>query len=469
MTRRVLIPSSQSYVAPGAPLLSTIDLTAKSILAADWQQTDRLLRVLGTPLLLVRGDLDLDLAAHYSRTFPSPAALRDALQNSSNFELLHASGPLELFALRGEPVPDAEVAPFYATVNSPSPDLRILSSLPKGAALVSQQPTVGVPLVLEPPPVSAWRRSDDRLVWDLSKDQGWTYTVTPLESGSRVKAVENSKALEISVPVSGTLEDGTFTRQFSGPVVNCSSAVPESEQPSATVQRNGGPRDGTFLRLTARMGSACVVRSYQWPPQFSGHSIVISIDTRHVTGAAPHLCLWETRKAGPNRCAPIPPLPETNGWSNFEATTTPDSDTTKIELFLYADVYVPGVPTVSDYADPQIVVVPDLPQFDVVGMPVETSRLPQLMVHHSSYSANWQGPEGSRHVLVDGLLNGWEVDHAQSVPAQYRPSGDVRIAQWISVVAVVATLGLALSLRDWKVGLKLPPRWRLQRRGRTPP
>jgi hypothetical protein len=460
MSRPVLIPSSQSYFPPGAHLLSTIDLTTKSILAGDWQRTDRLLRVLGTPLVLVRGDLDLDLAGHYGRTFASPSALRDALKNSPQFDLVHASGPLELYALRGESIPDVDVVPFYATVNNLTPDLRVLPLLPRGAALVSEQPTLGVPVVVEPPPVSAWRRSDDALVWEFSKDPGWTYKLTPLDSGSSVKAAESSRTLEISVPVTATLEDGTFTKQFSGPVIHCALGVPEPEQPSGAVQPSGGPHDGSFLRLTARSGSACVARSYEWLSRWSGQSIVISISTRHVTGASPHVCLWETRKTGQNRCAPLPPLADTDGWSNFAATTTPDSDTTKLELFLYADVYVPGAPTISDYADPQIVVVPNLPQFDVVGMPVETSRHQQLMVHHSSYSTNWRGPEGSRHVLVNGLLNGWQLEHAQPVSAEYSLAGEVRVAQLISGLAAAATLGLALSLWDWKLGLKLLTRWR---------
>jgi hypothetical protein len=460
MSRPVLIPSSQSYVPPSAQLMSTIDLAAKSILNGHWQQTDRLLRVLGTPLVLVRGDLDLDLASHYSRTFDSPSSLRDALRNSPNFDLLHTSGPLELFALRGESVLDIEVVPFYATVNTVTPDLRVLSSLPKGAALVSQLPMAGVPLVLEPPPVSAWRRSDNKLVWDFSRDPGWTYKLTPLDSGWSLKAAEGSQSVEISVPVTATLEDGTFTKQFSGPVINCAGAVPESDQPTAVVQPGGGPHDGSFLRLTARIGSGCVGRSYEWPPQWSGHSIVISIATRHVNGASPHICLWETRKTGPNRCAPLPPVANTDGWSNFAATTTPDPDTTKIELFLYADAYVPGALTVSDYADPQVVVVPYLPQFDVVGTPVETSRVPQLVLHRSSYSTNWKGPDGSRHVLVDGLLNGWQLDRSQPVSTQYLPADEVHVAHWISLLALAVTLGLALSLWDWSAALKPLTRWR---------
>jgi hypothetical protein len=453
MNRPVLIPSSQSYVPPTAQLLSTIDLTAKSILARNWEQTDRLLRVLGAPLVLVRGDLDFILAKQYGRTVASATALTDALLGSGNFDLVHTSGPLQLFALHAGSVSDSEVAPYYASVNTLAPDLRVLSSLPQGAALVSQQPMVGAPLVHEPPPVSAWRRSDDRLVWDFYGVPGWTYKVSPLDSGSSLKATERNNGLEVSVPVTATLEDGTFTQKFSGPVLNC--AGPQSENQSAAVQPSGGPQDGSYLRLTARGGSACVIRSYEWRSEWSDHSIVISISTRHEIGASPRICLWETRKTGPNRCSPLPTVADPGGWSNFAASTTPDSDTTKIELLLYADAFVPGTLTTADYADPQIVVVPYLPQFDVVGTPVETSRLPRLMVHRSSYSPNWRGPQGSRHVLVNGLLNGWLLDQSQPVSADYLPAREVFVAQLISVLGLATTLGLALSLWDWRVRLKL--------------
>jgi hypothetical protein len=151
---------------------------------------------------------------------------------------------------------------------------------------------------------------------------------------------------------------------------------------------------------------------------------------------------------------------DSSGWSNFSASTTPDPDTETIQLLLYADALVPGAPTTTDYADPHVVVVPYVPQFDVVGTPVGTSQLSRLMVHRSSYSSNWLGPEGSRHVLVNGLLNGWQLDQAQPISAEYRPAREIFVAQLVSALGLAAALGLALSLWDWRVALRLVTRRR---------
>jgi len=144
VSRPILIPGQQAYFPTSAQLLSVEELAANSITSYDWQLEGNLLGVLGTPWVLVRDDLDTTFAG---RTFQSPASLVGALQQAGNFNLVHRSGPLWLFRLRGAHADEPFVAPHFATVNTLTPDLRVLSRLPDQTALVSRSPLAGVPTV----------------------------------------------------------------------------------------------------------------------------------------------------------------------------------------------------------------------------------------------------------------------------------------------------------------------------------
>lgn len=450
INRPVLTPSNQGYIAPTPQLLTTIDLTANSVLASNWKQVDRLLKVLGAPLVLVRGDLDLELAAFYRRDFPSPAALAIALEHSPSFDLVHTAGPLQLFALRGFSVTDSSVAPYVATVNTTTPDLRVLSLLPDNSALVSEPPRVGTPMVLEPPPLGNWRLGDKTLKWDFVQSPAWNLAFVQLDSHSSPKPIHDpitvrqlhgegvSKDMEVSLPAENVLQNGSFQAGVWAPVGSCAGA-PSGNALSATVVPNGGPSGGPYLRLTARGGSACESQLLDW----HGGPLVITLDVRHGSGALPHICLWET---GPERCANLPVMAEAPGWTTYSATTTPDAGTTALGLYLYADVYLPGTLTENDYAVVRVLEVPSLPQFDFVGVPVTAGTSPVLVVQDNAYSPNWSGSAGSSPVLVDGLLNGWQLSPGQLFSARYVPSDEVLAAFWVSAAGLVLALGLGLSL-----------------------
>jgi arabinofuranan 3-O-arabinosyltransferase len=463
ISRPVLTPSSQAYITPSPDLLSATDLTAQSILDGNWDQVDHLLRVLGAPLVLVRGDLDTRLAAFYGREFPSSVALTSALEHSPTLDLVHTSGPLKLFALRGVSVPDHSVAPYYATVNTTSPDLRVLSLLPDRAALVSEPPQVGVPLVQEAPPLSEWRVSNSALNWDVVEASGWTYALARLDSQSGTKPLDtpitvthpqgggHGNAVVISVPANDDLVDGSFQKGEWAPVINCGNGanVISSSDLNATVSPQGGPTGGPYLRLSARQGSACEVRDLQW----QGGPLLITLSVRRVSGALPHVCLWEV---GPKRCANLSAIPDTGTWATFGATTVPDAGTTAMQLWLYADTYVPGASTQIDYANVRVLELASLPKLDLIGTPVTAYESSSLIVQGSAYSPNWKGPAGSNHVLVDGLLNGWLLAQTQSFSARYLPADQVLVGLRVSLVALIVTVGLALSLIDWNsVGMRL--------------
>jgi hypothetical protein len=133
-----------------------------------------------------------------------------------------------------------------------------------------------------------------------------------------------------------------------------------------------------------------------------------------------------------------------------------------LDLYLYADVYVPGTLTENDYADVQALELPSLPQFDLVGTPLIAARSSSLVIQHSGYSPNWRGPDGSSPVLVDGLLNGWHVSPRQAFVVSYGPSDGVLASFWITGLGLVVTLGLGLSLIHWRWSMMIAFRQRIR-------
>jgi hypothetical protein len=152
---------------------------------------------------------------------------------------------------------------------------------------------------------------------------------------------------------------------------------------------------------------------------------------------------------------------------------TPDTGTTALNLVLFSDVYVPHTLTENDYANLQILELPALPAFDLLGTPTSTSTA-RLIVHHSSYTSAWSGPPQSQHVLIDGLLNGWVItEKTQALSIDYLPSNQLIAAFGVSVVAATLALGLFVSLTRgrFKAAVTHPKQtgvWRASRRDTRP-
>jgi hypothetical protein len=179
------------------------------------------------------------------------------------------------------------------------------------------------------------------------------------------------------------------------------------------------------------------------------------MNLRHVFGADPRICLWESSA---ERCARLPAPVTANGdWASLKATVTPDQGTTALDVYLYADVYVPHTLTQNDYANLQIRELPSLPQFDILGTPSDNGHPPRLLLDQSSYSSNWQGPSGSKHVLVDGLTNGWILTNDSVLAPRYLPDMAVRASFFVTAIAALALFGLVVSSASWGGAL-----WRLR-------
>jgi arabinofuranan 3-O-arabinosyltransferase len=456
--RPVLLPNEQGYTSTSSEIVSAVDLAARSILDHDWLQAESLARALNTPLVLVRRDIH---APYPGRSIISPSDLANALYMAPNFVLVRAIGPLDLFAVAGV-MSKTEVVTHFITVESQTPDLRLLSLLPAHAAVVYGRPQVGFASAVLAPPVELWPRNGSVFSWQESTPPGRLYQLADLDSrmvlpldgaGTFAEGLSGARAvyapddpnngLTVSIVGRMAISNGDFASGPWQPVSDCFNALPTPAIPylGATVSTGSAPGGLPALRLTASAHIACESQSVDW----RGGPLVISLMTRAVEGPGPRMCLWET---GLNRCASLPRLPDNPAWSTYRASITPDIGATAVSLFLYADVYQPHTRTTNDYANISIVEVPALPSLVLLGDPQTQPPPPlQLIVVHTSFSADWLGSTGGEHVLVDGMLNGWLVPAGtRDFSAYYKPADVFWAAQLISLVTGLAAVLIALLL-----------------------
>jgi hypothetical protein len=118
-----------------------------------------------------------------------------------------------------------------------------------------------------------------------------------------------------------------------------------------------------------------------------------------------------------------------------------------VALFLYGYAPTEGS-TIDEYADVDVIELPSIPQFVLIGDPASPPDSPDtLTVIHNQFDPGWQGPSGTRHVAVDGLLNGWVGrQELRNFRADYRPAGVIHGAFLVSGVGVVALFALGLFI-----------------------
>ena len=464
IARNVVDPVAQGYALASQELTGAVSLVQQGLLAHDWPSVQRTLAAIGTPLLLVRGDVN---AAFPGRHITPPAALERALREDKDMRLVRRFGKLELFALRGSISPAGSVTP-YATVNSATPDLRDLALLPAGTALISSPMRPAVPAVLQVPPVSQWRLAGDELETSIVEPPGRRYQIKLLSATgaferpgasssrpparliARVRHRDGQVVEELSYKLGGSLlSDGDFASGTWGAVGNCAAfpGTAATARLAARVLPGQGPAGLPALALSAKADSACEVRSVAWR---SG-PLFVSLWVRNVSGAAPRMCLWQMPI---EKCAAMSPLPSNSvpsRWYHYQAIVTPDPGTRSLSLFLYADVYTPGALTTNEYSDVVVRRSPVLLQPVVVATPQGQERpAPALYTVGESFSPNWIGPPGDQHVEVDGLRNGWLGPHSGDVPLRFGPSSWYLLSRFASLLA--AGLLLALALSRWPGG-----------------
>jgi hypothetical protein len=450
--RRVLVPSSAGYTPASSELVRAVNLTGQSILDRDWVQAQALVTVLNAPLILVRRDIETPYPNH---SILPPNDLAESLDAAPNFVLVRHIGSLDLFALR-ESVAETELGSAFTMINTQTPDLRLLPLLPPNTALVSGESRAGVPNVVEAPRLDLWQAQGNTLVWHAPTPSGWTYRLADVDSrtvvsldragsfmaaGSQARVVYApdtvNNAVTVSLTGQTTISNGDFSKGLWEPVYDCHSMAPPQAQRDlgASVLLSASPGGLPALQLSASLDSACENQSLNW----HGGPLVLSMLVDHVRGDVPRVCLWET---GPERCATLPPIPDESSWSTYSASVTPDAGTTALVIYLYADASRPSARTINQYADVRVVEVPALPSLALLADPEpQNASSTQLAVIHGSFSSQWQGSIDGKHVLVDGMLNGWLIPATSNAfSAHYKPVNALRAAEWISLGAFLIIL-----------------------------
>jgi arabinofuranan 3-O-arabinosyltransferase len=489
IVRKVLVPAPEGYAPAQGELLGAVRLVQQGLLAHDWPSVRRTLAAIGTPLLLVRGDIN---SAFPGRHITPPAALDKALREDPGMRLVHRAGKLELFGLR-ERISPAGSVHSYATVNSDAPDLRDLALLPVGTALISSPMRLAVPAVLQVPPVSQWRLANGQLRTFIAEPPGRHYHLKLLSATGAFKRTDASSprprrfrtrragrprrpASGPSMPASWTpgnpghlharvvyrgsqvveelsyklggslLSDGDFASGKWSAVGNCaaSPATASTARLTARVLPGGGPAGRSALDLSANADSACEWRSLAWR---SG-PLFLSLWVRNVNGAAPRMCLWQIPIKACAAMSPLPTSTSLSRWYHYQTIVTPDTGTRRLMLFLYADVYTAGALTVNEYSDVVVRRSPVVLQPVLVATP-RRHELPVTALYTTgdSFSPDWVGPPGDQHVKVDGLRNGWLGPRSRYVPPRFGPSSWYLLSRYASLLAV--GLLLALALLPW--------------------
>jgi arabinofuranan 3-O-arabinosyltransferase len=449
ISRNVLDPSGQGYWPGQQEVISAVDTIATAALTRNWYLIDQLMGALGTPYLLLRGDID---ASYPGRTIIPPAELNADLERDPDLVVAHRDGPLVLFAAKAP----ARSPVDFATVSGSAPDLADLSVLPSGTALVSAPQIPGASAVIQPGP-SRWAISGSTATMAVPERPGWTYAThtlvgttadaTTRGANSAASSVMSSVVptssgtdLRITFPVTtNLLPDANFGAGLWEPHVgDCDAVDPllASTELTATVLHHAGPSDGNVLRLAAGVDTACESQKFA----LTTGTVLLSLRTRNLAGSGPRLCLYAL---GPDTCIALPPVPDTPSWTTYVASATPPPGTTGLALFLYADGPGGGSTSVDEYTDATVHNFSITPI--ILATPTNSTihqRQVRLVTADSSYSSTWGGPAGSRHVLVDGMTNGWLVP----VTASAGQSPGYRGTWMVASAALVTGAVLALLL-----------------------
>jgi hypothetical protein len=464
IARHVIMPNPQGYLRKSPELLAAVSAAANHLTNADDAGAARIIASLQGSLVLVRGDIDPNAFLLPGRHIVSPLALSSALRASQHFELLVKQGPLELYRLT-DPVPaELGIGAHFATVNTPSPDLSILSLLPAGTDLVSEAPERGLPAVFTLPDLSQWDVSPSELSARLQVPQGWTYHLADLRAttaGATLTSLAASgedQALKVSVPLGSQnlVSNGDFSAGlWQKHAADCGGFNTGTNVIDASSVQ--GPDGQLALRLSASVDIACENKKLSW----TSGPILLRVKFQHLVGAPPRLCVWDD---GAGRCAATPQLTNGSGWQQYQAVVTPSLNATSLRLFLYSDAQTSCLEgscttslTVNEFSQIQAFSLPAIPSAIVLGTPVDAGNDANLLVLRDTYSSDWQGPGDARHVVVDGLLNGW-IGKSPSPQVAYGPARLLIAATAVSAATLLALVligGVPAGLRAWRGRRKL--------------
>ena len=457
INRPVINPQAQGYTPSAAELRSAVLLLSEAILAGNSTEATRLLAVMDSPLVLVRGDVN---ASFPGRQLVPPADLDAALARDPAFSLVQRAGPLALYRADGVLVNYVETRAAMVTVPAAAPDLRLLQVLPSSTYLVTASPTPGAATATELN-LESWQQQPGQLVTSVAEPADWKFHLVvlngtkatvadPANVGATIAGLSahemvyvGVRSLQLSLSVGADLVRRTGLDNVWGPAGDCDNVLPFSSTGIVARQRPGAaPSGGSAIELSANLDIACVSQTLTGARP--GTPLLLSVQVRHLRGANPRLCLWQ---AGVDQCAQLPDIPSDNGWHRYTTIVQPSAGATSLSLFLYSDGDPQNGTTVNQYADASAVALPAPYDFILLGTPVSASPNPKtLTVFHHGDDPYWRGlPDDTGRVKVDGLLMGWlRPARASVVGVQYQPTKTIIDGQHASLAGAVGCLMLII-------------------------
>ena len=393
------------YYTDTPELAALLGAAEQAVLGHDRLAVAPVLDGLGASLVLVRGDLDLDMVP--GRALEDPSAIARGLDVAQDVELVGRFGPLRLYrrtattgtvdgyrrAVLTDPA-GSSVAAATASLNS---DVAVLSSaadaeaarqagLPVAAVSVSANPAVGpTGIVATTGDGLGLRTAGVRVASVTGSDRltvrdAWTVDgVTAPPIG--VLGLGGRTALGVVVDTAAVpmLDDRALVQLPDGASVRPLGA--SSDQPTLTGPSRVGncadtaaTRIGTRrstpipegVRLEASAGQACVSWS---APTARAEWVRVDLEHRTVAGANARLCLV----ASPGRtCLPVGALEAGSGWTSDAVVAQLPAGTTSVRIAVYADAIDPNPgekTTISEYRRVQLTVLDPITAISIPGSP----------------------------------------------------------------------------------------------------
>lgn len=443
--RHVVDPSGQSYDKVSTELLQATNLEASELVSHNFGEARRILAAIGTPVVMVRGDIE----PHFARRhIVSPRSLVSSLNADPEMRLVYRNGPLSIYGV-ARPLRQPT---GFATTTSAQPDLLALSLLPRATALVRSLPVAGHTALYQVPAARTWQVEGSLLTTAVVERPGWAYSAVVLGargpspparhgvSATTAHRPGGGKELQLSLALGGDLlRNGNFAHGlWQKQVGNCNAALPTPPGAlAAKVLAHGGPSGERALELSATMDGACDAKALRW----AHGSLFLRMATRSLSSPTPpKICLWEEPEA---TCAKLPAVKPSAHWRTYSAVVSPPAGTKGLMLFVYAMPVAPGTTSTELYAGIDVRAIAGNPRIEVVAQPTEVRPEPRLITIPEGYAAGWKAFGAGRHVEVDGMRNGWLTTDAagRDVRIVFTP-----VASEVRDEAVVGTGSLLIAL-----------------------
>ncbi len=413
LDRHVVDPGGQGYDPASKELLAAVRLEDSALISHNWLEASRILEAVGTPIVLVRGDINPNFPG---RTITAPQTLASALRADPYMHVVRRFGLLSLYEANRS---HYHSPTSYVTVASRTPNLAALGVLPPRTALVTSQPQIGHEVVVNLPPLQSWRIAKHELLTSFALPGSDRLTAHDTQPGSSAFRVglspprhrsQRARTGVVSLAHGpNILYDGSFHHGNWSPVGNCNSALPVASKTmlGGSVSRIGGPFGSPVLTLHASVDAACEARTLDW----QGGHVFIRYLARSVSGGAPDVCLWESPV---DRCATISSSSQSitsqrSGWARYSFVVTPNQGTRALSLVVYAYAPGNGSQSIDQYSNVQAFSLPNITPPILTGVP-KAYQHARLVVAARGFSSSVSDPQGLTHVLVDGLRSGWIAD-----------------------------------------------------------